>query len=350
MIVNGRIEHPGDSQYFRFDGRAGEEIVCEVMARRLGSPLDSVLRLTDAAGHELAFNDDFEDKGAGLLTHQADSFIFFKLPASGTYYLQLGDTQRHGGLEYAYRLRISHPRPDFELRVAPSSVNMRAGATQPITVYAIRRDGFSGDIALQLKDAPAGFTLSGATIPGGQDKVRLTVTAPRGQINPRPIQLEGRAAIPGGKGGAGEVRHTAVPAEDMMQAFAYRHLVAEKEWMVRVNGAGAGMAVRPLADKGVKVAAGGTAPLQIFVPPRLMDGMVLILDEPPEGISIRQVLPAPNGMSLVLSADSKVKPGLRGNLIVDAFVDRIVTPRNGTPTKRRNLLGTLPAVPFEVTK
>jgi hypothetical protein len=340
VIVNGRIEHAGDSQYFRFDGRAGDDVVCDVLARRLGSPLDSVLRLTDAAGKELAFNDDFDDKSAGLLTHQADSFILVKLPANGTYYLQLGDTQRHGGTDYAYRLRIGQPRPDFELRVAPSSLNLRAGATQPVTVYAIRRDGFQGDIALQLKDAPAGFTLSGAVIPAGQDKVRLTLTAPRGQVNPRLIQLEGRA---------GEVRHTAVPAEDMMQAFAYRHLVAEKEWMVRVIGTGAGVAVRPVSDKAVKLAAGGAAPLQIFVPPRLMDGMVLLLNDPPEGITIQEVQAAPNGMAVLLHADSKVKPGLRGNLILDAFVDRIVTPQNGKPTKRRNLLGTLPAVPFEVT-
>src|SRR5271157_10783 len=240
VIVNGRIEHPGDFHYFRFDGRAGEQIVCEVTARRLGSPLDSVLRLTDASGKEIAFNDDFEDKGAGLLTHQADSFISVGLTANGTYYLQLGDIQGHGGAEYAYRLRVGPPRPDFELRVAPSSLNLRAGATQPVTVYALRRDGFSGDIALQLKDSPAGFFLSGAVIPSGQDKVRLTLTAPRNQVNSRLIQLEGRAAIPGKKGAAGEVRHIAVPAEDMMQAFAYRHLVAEKDWMVRVIGAGAG--------------------------------------------------------------------------------------------------------------
>jgi hypothetical protein len=341
IIVNGRIEHPGDSQFFRFDGRAGDRIVSEVTARRLGSPLDSVLRLSDAAGKELAFNDDFDDKGAGLLTHQADSFISMTLPANGTYYLQLGDTQRHGGLEYSYRLRISQPRPDFELRLAPSSINMRAGATVPVTVYALRRDGFSGDIALQLKDAPSGFTLSGAVIPAGQDKVRLTLTAPRSQVNPRLIQLEGRAA---------EIRHTAIPVEDMMQAFAYRHLVPEKEWMVRVNGAGAGIAVRPLADKGVKLASGGTAPLEVFVPPRLMDGMVLLLNDPPDGISIQEVQPAPNGMSLVLRAGPKAAPGLKGNLILDAFVDRIVTPQNGKPTKRRNLLGTLPAVPFEVTQ
>jgi hypothetical protein len=81
-----------------------------------------------------------------------------------------------------------------------------------------------------------------------------------------------------------------------------------------------------------------------------MDGMVLLLNDPPEGISIQEVRAAPNGMSLLLHADAKVAPGLKGNLILDAFMDRIVTPQNGTPTKRRALLGTLPAVPFEVTK
>ena len=80
-MVNGRVAQPGEAEFFRFEGRAGEEIVAEVTARRLGSPLDSTLRLTDGAGKQLAFNDDFEDRGAGLLTHQADSLIF--LPAAG---------------------------------------------------------------------------------------------------------------------------------------------------------------------------------------------------------------------------------------------------------------------------
>ena len=55
-----------------------------------------MLRLTDAAGKQLAVNDDFEDKGAGLITHQADSLMRFTLPANGTYYLHLGDTPAQG--------------------------------------------------------------------------------------------------------------------------------------------------------------------------------------------------------------------------------------------------------------
>ena len=142
---------------FRFEGRAGEEIVAEVT----GAPARFAARFRAQADRRrrqgTGVNDDHEDKGAGLLTHHADSRLRVKLPANGTYYLHLGDAQRKGGPDYAYRLRISHPQPDFELRVAPSSINARAGATVPITVYALRRDGFSGEIDLKLKDAPAGF-------------------------------------------------------------------------------------------------------------------------------------------------------------------------------------------------
>ena len=151
VIVNGRIDRPGDWDVFRFEGRAGEQIVAEVLARRLESPLDSVLKLTDAAGKRLAFNDDHEDKGDGLRTHHADSLIHFTLPANGTYYLHLGDAQHQGGPEYAYRLRISEPRPDFALRVVPSRINARAGRYNPITIFALRKDGYDGPIALRLK-------------------------------------------------------------------------------------------------------------------------------------------------------------------------------------------------------
>ena len=146
----------------------GNRIVAEVYARRLDSPLDSLLKLTDAGGQELALNDDYEDKGAGLITHQADSWFSATLPADGTYYLHLSDAQHKGGPEYAYRLRIGPPRPDFELRVVPSSINARAGLTVPITVYAIRKRRFSGDITLALKDAPEGLPWrdAGAGKPG----------------------------------------------------------------------------------------------------------------------------------------------------------------------------------------
>ena len=101
-------------------------------------------------------------------THHADSYLMAKLPADGTYYVHLGDTARNGGEEYAYRLRISPPQPDFALRVVPSSIGLRSKATAPVTVHAIRKDGFAGPIKLSLKDPPAGFSSAPVTLPGTQ--------------------------------------------------------------------------------------------------------------------------------------------------------------------------------------
>ena len=133
----GRVQIHGPCR--RDDRRRGS-------ARRLDSPLDSVLKITDAAGKLLAFNDDHEDLEAGINTHDADSYLMVKLPADGTYYVHLGDTAAPGGEEYAYRLRISAPRPDFALRVVPSSVGFRSKGSAALTVYAIRKDGFKGPI------------------------------------------------------------------------------------------------------------------------------------------------------------------------------------------------------------
>jgi hypothetical protein len=232
VIVNGRIDKPGDCDVFGFKGNAGDKVVAQVYARRLNSPLDSLLKLTNANGQKLIFNDDHEDKGAGLTTHHADSLLNTTLPTDGFYYIHIGDAQTKGGDAYGYRLRISQPQPDFELRVVPSSINARGGASVPITVYALRKDGFSGDIAVTLKDAPKGFTLKGNRVPAGKDQMRLTLRVPPGPIKKTmSLSLEGRAEIEGH-----QVVRSAVPADDMMQAFIYRHLVCAEDLKVAVIG------------------------------------------------------------------------------------------------------------------
>lgn len=229
-IVNGRISVPGRRAVFSFEGRAGQSIVAEVLARRLDSPLDSLVRLTDSSGRQLAINDDFEDKGSGLNTHHADSYLRTNLPANGSYFIYLSDAQGQGGPDFTYRLRLSEPRPDFALRVVPSSLTVRAGRGVPLTVFALRHDGFTNAISLVLTD-PQGFALGGARIPAGQDKAQVILKAPpQPAEHPVPLTIVGQAAI-GGK----SVRHAAVPSEDMMQAFAYRHLVPSQQLVVLVR-------------------------------------------------------------------------------------------------------------------
>jgi hypothetical protein len=348
LIVNGRIDHPGDVRFFRIDGKAGEEIVAEVEARRLGSPLDSALTLTDGHGKQLAFNDDFEDKGAALLTHQADSRIMYRLPARGAYYLQLADIQQNGGPDYTYRLRIGHPRPGFELRVAPASINLRPGRTIPVTVLLIRQDGFDGPVTLRIKDGPPGLALGGGTIPAGTDTVRVSLTAPPEPIAaPRGFLLEGEASIEGRT-----VRHDGVPAEDMMQAFAWRRLVPAQAAMLCVIGNDRRKPLWSPQENRLRISVGGAAMLRVAVPPGQAGNRIqLTLSDPPDGIGIAEVNQAGGLIQVRFSADQKVKPGLAGNLIVEAFALQSSGASNPQPANKRPVpLGTLPAIPFEVVR
>jgi hypothetical protein len=347
MIVNGRIDRADDVDVFQFAGRAEGELVVEVTARRLGSPLDSTIELTDSAGKSLGLNDDCEDKGSGLLTHHADSQLIVKLPADGTYFVRLTDGQHQGGPEYAYRVRLSPPRPDFELRAAPSTLNLRAGQSGVLSVYAVRKDGFAGEITLDLK-GPPGFTLAGGRIPAGQDAVRVTLAPAKtsGEASAT-VELEGRASVDGR-----EIARRVVPAEDMMQAFAYRHLVPVDELRVAVLGnSGMRTPVTIASPLPVKIPAGGTARVEIAASQGPLVRMIqLQLSEPPEGIALENVAPSRRGVEVVLAADAQVKPGLAGNLILTASAKGTGAGGNSKAAAGRGRapLATLPAVPFEI--
>jgi hypothetical protein len=346
LIINGRIEMPGDEDVFKVTGRAGETLIAEITARRLDSPLDSALRLTDGAGKQIAINDDHEDKASGLNTHHADSYLRATLPADGTYFVHLGDTQGKGGPEYAYRLRLGAPQPDFALRLVPSAVNLRAGSSATVTVFALRQDGFTNAITLALNDPPRGFVLGGAIIPENQDQIRLTITSP---YNPPEkdihLDIEGRAAV----AGRALVR-PAVPADDMMQAFAYRHLVPAQEMKIALVSRNPGMSAKVLSPTPVKIPAGGTANLRLSLPySKKGDRLYYELNEPPEGISIQSQTHTETGAEIVLKCD-QAKPGVRGNLIINILPNRGEPSEKNKPAKtgRSFKLGTAPAIPFEI--
>jgi hypothetical protein len=348
LIVNGRIDRPGDVDVFCFAGRAGQQFIAEVKARRLDSPLDSALKLTGASGRQIAFNDDHEDKGSGLTTHHADSRLSATLPADGLYYLFIVDEQQQGGAAHGYRLHLTTPQPDYELRVVPSAINARAGTTVPLTVHALRRDGFAGEITLELKDAPKGFELAGARIPADQDRVRLTLTVPAdAPARSMRLNVMGRAII-----WQREVIHEAVPADDLMQAFIYRHLVPAVELQACVLGPPQPSALGVLGAEFVKIPVGGQARMPVTIPSRTSWGEVeLELSDPPPGITIARVKLDERDGGIVFHGDAKLaKPGLKGNLIVNAIAVRDPATMKGKGQRKKpcHLLTTLPAIPFEI--
>lgn len=379
VVVNGRIATPGDRDAFRFQGRAGQDFEAEVHARRLGSRLDSLLRVTDAAGTVLAWNDDAVDKRGvlhrepGEQTHHADSRVLLRLPADGWYRVEVLDAQGQGGPDCAYRLVLGPPRADFELVVTPASLTLRAGLSAAIDVHVRRHGGFAGPVDLRLAGAPEGFGLSGGRIPAGCDRIRVTVDAPaRALPDPVALAIEGTADA-----GAGPVTRRAIPAEDAMQAFLWRHLAPAQALVASV--ARTRFPFRPPQREGtgpVELASGRTVAMCFRVPP-LVKALPLhyVLREPPAGVTLERTTLERGLLTLWLAAAPEAPPSACvDNLIVEIHVDLDAAraaargrekPADDTPADaadpkkerrqakrgdqpRRILAGVLPAIPCTV--
>ena len=324
-VVNGRINKPGDIDVFKLAAPPGATVMVEVTARRLGSPLDSVVRVTDAAGKVLAWNDDSMPKdgqlqlGDGLETHHADSRVSLKLPENGPFFVQIEDAQRQGGDAYGYRLRISPPRPDFALRMTPSGINISAGQVFPVTVHVERRDGFNSPVTVKLESAPPGWTLTGNVIPPDRERVRMTLqTAQNTPVGCIPLHLSGTAQLNGV-----EATRAVAPCDDTMQAFLWRHLVPARECLAAVQGnKGRVPPATRIGDDRVKIPLGGETVIRYRISPwNAKRGVDVAAIDGPDGLTVKSEIVPPDELLVHLTADkAKLKPGDADNLILGATI------------------------------
>jgi hypothetical protein len=322
--VEGRIQKPGDSDYYQLHVNKNDKLVMEVQARRYDSPLDSILTLYNDKAQVLAENDDWTDPLASVTTHQADSRISYTFAAAGDYTLRLRDIEVNGGDDYAYRLTIAPPKPDFALRITPDNPRLGQGDTAAISVNAVRRDEFAGEITLSVEGLPEGFVASEALIPAGQQEGRLTITAPPDA----PLGVLAPAIM----GVASVGAHRAVPSEAMMQAFAYIHYLPTKQLYLAV--------IPPAAftisteAKALELKPGDEVPIVVKIhrmpgvqaavsvlPLRLANNMVVT--------KAAQVPPDQDTATIAITVDKDAKPGLRLDMILSAVM------RAGTQTITR---------------
>ncbi|SPE27267.1 Peptidase domain protein [Candidatus Sulfopaludibacter sp. SbA3] len=322
VAIDGRMVKPGDSDYYVFAAKQGEKLVLEVQARRLDSPLDSILTLFNSKQAVLAENDDWNDTLESMTTQQVDSHIVYTFPAAGDYFLRLRDVQGKGGPEFAYRLTIAPSKPDFTLRITPDNPRMGQGDTAAITVSAVRRDEFNGDIELSVEDLPPGYIASKGLIAAGQNEGRLTITAPAdapiGVLSPRVV---GAATI-----GKDRVQHRAESAESMMQAFASIHILPTRQLFLAVTppagftlSAGVPpdkvLDLRPESDTEVIIKVlrkNGVKGAVTLMPLRLANGVVTT--------KTVQVPADKDEATVTITVTKDAKPGLRQDLIISAVM------------------------------
>jgi len=169
VVVNGRIDKAREVDLYRVKPSAAGNLSFEVWGRRLGSRIDSFLRVLDATGKELQANDDAAGK---------DSRIVMAVAANTEYLVEVRTIDPRYGGDVFYRLAIEPPAgQDFTLTMTPDSINVGQGNSAAVTVTVNRMNGFTGPVALRVEGLPAGVTASPAVIPAGAANAQFTVTA-----------------------------------------------------------------------------------------------------------------------------------------------------------------------------
>jgi hypothetical protein len=165
--VNGRLESEADIDCYSFAAKKGETFSFEVIARRHGSSMDSHMRILDEKGKQLQLNDDLK---LGKRTY-SDSWIEnWSAPADGRFVVELRDLHLRGGPSFTYFLKVERSRPYFELFADTDKTLLTPGNNGVIFVRVQRKNGFEGEIQLEIDGLPAGVNASCGKILAGKSQ------------------------------------------------------------------------------------------------------------------------------------------------------------------------------------
>ena len=196
--VAGQLYPRDDQDWVAFEAKKGDVLWIEVFSQRLGLPTDPYLLVQqvkkDDKGVEQVIDlhgvDDMEETSthvhwsflSGLLFSTAthDPACRFEAPDDGIYRVMVQDLARasEASPRFVYRLTIRPPQPDFRLVAVPRAPTaivldqgflnitqattwsplLRKGGAELIKIFAIRRDGFDGEIRVSADHLPTGVT------------------------------------------------------------------------------------------------------------------------------------------------------------------------------------------------
>lgn len=207
--IAGRFYPAADVDTYVFEAKQGETWWIEVASERLGRPTDpslvvqmqkpdqsgwsDVAELNDIASPMKPSSNGYAYDGPPFDGGSTDILGKLEIKETGRYRILLSDL--FGGTRKdprnIYRLIVRQAQPDFavvswglhmELRngdrnALSKPLALRAGSTVALEVVTVRRDGFDGEIVLNVDGLPQGVTAQGLKISAGKMRGVLLLTA-----------------------------------------------------------------------------------------------------------------------------------------------------------------------------
>jgi len=143
-------------------------------------------------------NDDDGERRLGTFSH-----LTFTAPADGSYLVRVTDVRGFGGPTMGYQLVVRRPQPDFTVSIAEKNPTIAAGSGTRLNVTVDRKDGFWGEVRVEIAGLPPGFYVtSPIIIEAGQRTARGVLSAHPAapaptEANAQKTQIRARATIGG---------------------------------------------------------------------------------------------------------------------------------------------------------
>jgi hypothetical protein len=193
--LNGIIERPGDMDYYRVTLKKGVAYDFHCYARRLGSPLDSVMILMQPTGQQVIADDD---------AVRPDSYFRFTAPEDKEYVLAVHDHLRKGGPTYTYRVEITPVAqsltvalPQFAQFTQDRQWIAVPRGNRYATLLSATRANFGGDLTFEGVGLPAKLSMSTDTMPAGMTVVPVVLeAAPDAPVGGALAEFHGRPVDP----------------------------------------------------------------------------------------------------------------------------------------------------------
>jgi hypothetical protein len=202
--VCGRLDRPGDADWYALELKAGEQVHVDLLCERLDFPGDPFVLVADDKGNEVAQLDDHGINFNALAQFNRDPVGTFTAPRAGKYRLLVQDRYRQGGPRHQYVLRLGKPEPDLfpvaihETNPDPTCPLVRAGGSAYLEVCLNRRN-FPGPVVIEAEGLPPGVTCQPVHVSPQTEFAAVVFTAELGAKEwAGAVRLKARATL-GGK-------------------------------------------------------------------------------------------------------------------------------------------------------
>jgi hypothetical protein len=140
MAFSGILDRRRSSHFYSFEAKAGERLVFEVDAMKLGYLADPVVAVYSLDGQLLASDDDRLQQN-GSEPPNLDPYLVHTFEKPGRYIAMIRDMAQRGGANYLYRLAIYPAVADFDLKALTPAVTLYRGQTVELPVRVRRQGG-----------------------------------------------------------------------------------------------------------------------------------------------------------------------------------------------------------------